>query len=467
MLELDSSLDDAAPTEASSDTTTNTPAKGSLKSRIRKPWVIAAAACVLVMATAGGTLVALTKDVTITVDGQDRNVSTLSGSVNGALAAAGLTVGEHDTLAPAGDASISDGSHIVINKGRLLNLTIDGQPVALWTTAATVEEALAEIGRDPSDYELSADRARPIPLDGLAVTASTLHTISISDRGTNTSAVSPAHTVGDLLTAQKISLGASDRVTPAVGTVLTEGMTVSIVTLPTITVTDGTNGGVPYVTDAPDVATLLVDQGIGVNPGDIVSPALNTPLTDGMQVSVARVTTSQTTETVEIPQPADKSVKDSSMAKGTTEVKTQGHAGSAQVTYQLTMTNGVETGRTEVSRTVTTEAVATVNNVGTQSSSTSSSTTATTSSTPPPVSSGSSGVNWDAIANCESTNNWQINTGNGYYGGLQFDNRTWLGSGGGAYAPRADLATREQQIAVAEVVYASRGLSPWACGYRG
>ena len=68
----------------------------------------------------------------------------------------------------------------------------------------------------------------------------------------------------------------------------------------------------------------------------------------------------------------------------------------------------------------------------------------------PAPSSGGSSVNWDAIAKCESGNNWSINTGNGYYGGLQFDIGTWLGNGGGQYAPRADLATREQQIAVAE-----------------
>ena len=71
-----------------------------------------------------------------------------------------------------------------------------------------------------------------------------------------------------------------------------------------------------------------------------------------------------------------------------------------------------------------------------------------------PVSSGSSGVNWDGIANCESTNNWSINTGNGYYGGLQFDISTWNSAGGSAYASRPDLASREQQIAVAENLYA-------------
>lgn len=58
-------------------------------------------------------------------------------------------------------------------------------------------------------------------------------------------------------------------------------------------------------------------------------------------------------------------------------------------------------------------------------------------------------VNWDAIAQCESGGNWRIDTGNGYYGGLQFDRRTWRAHGGGAYAPTANLTSRENQIAVA------------------
>jgi hypothetical protein len=72
---------------------------------------------------------------------------------------------------------------------------------------------------------------------------------------------------------------------------------------------------------------------------------------------------------------------------------------------------------------------------------------------------------WDAVAQCESGGNWSINTGNGYYGGLQFDVRTWLGSGGGAYAPNAAAATKAQQIDIANRVYAQRGLGPWGCGW--
>lgn len=71
---------------------------------------------------------------------------------------------------------------------------------------------------------------------------------------------------------------------------------------------------------------------------------------------------------------------------------------------------------------------------------------------------------WDRLAQCESGGNWAINTGNGFFGGLQFTQQTWEGFGGAEYAPRADQATREQQIAVAEKVQASQGWGAWpAC----
>lgn len=72
---------------------------------------------------------------------------------------------------------------------------------------------------------------------------------------------------------------------------------------------------------------------------------------------------------------------------------------------------------------------------------------------------------WDKVATCESTNNWSINTGNGFYGGLQFTQSTWAGFGGTTYAPRADLATKAQQIAIAEKVLAVQGPQAWpVCG---
>jgi cell wall-associated NlpC family hydrolase len=83
-----------------------------------------------------------------------------------------------------------------------------------------------------------------------------------------------------------------------------------------------------------------------------------------------------------------------------------------------------------------------------------------------PASAASSST-WDKVAKCESGGNWSINTGNGYYGGLQFSQSTWAGFGGGRYAARADLATRAQQITVAEKVLAVQGPGAWpVCGAR-
>ena len=74
-------------------------------------------------------------------------------------------------------------------------------------------------------------------------------------------------------------------------------------------------------------------------------------------------------------------------------------------------------------------------------------------------------VNWDVVAKCESGGRWHINTGNGYYGGLQFSRSTWKANGGGKYAPTADKASKAEQIAVANKLHSKRGLSPWpSCG---
>ena len=71
---------------------------------------------------------------------------------------------------------------------------------------------------------------------------------------------------------------------------------------------------------------------------------------------------------------------------------------------------------------------------------------------------------WDDLAQCESGGNWAINTGNGYYGGLQFSHGTWHGYGGGDFAEYPHEATREEQIIVAERLHAARGFQPWpAC----
>ncbi|GAA1996637.1 DUF348 domain-containing protein [Nakamurella flavida] len=477
MTQHDPALPEAAEIIGTADTTeaAQTPENGTeaqdtpaARRSFRKPLLIGAAALAVVLAATGGTVLSLQKTVAISVDGQVQQVSTLSGSVAGALDSAGLTLGEHDQLAPAGATTIYDGSQITVARGRLLTLTIDGQTRQVWTTAPTVERALVELGQDPAGLQLSANRSREIPLDGLAVHAQTLHTVTLTDRGAAAAAVtSTATTVGDLLAEQGITLAAADRVTPDVATPVSEGLTVSVITLPTVALTVGTDPLTAIPTDAATVADVLAGAGVTLSPTDTVTPDPATPVADGLPIVVTRIQVADSVQTREVAQPADVVEKDSSLADGTTKVTQQGRPGSVDVTVRVVTTNGVAGAPQDIASTTTVEALATVTKQGTKKApapaAAASSSSSSRSAAPAPASSGSSGVNWDAIARCESTNNWSINTGNGYYGGLQFDISTWMSAGGGAYASRPDLATREQQIAVAENLYASRGLSPWAC----
>lgn len=79
--------------------------------------------------------------------------------------------------------------------------------------------------------------------------------------------------------------------------------------------------------------------------------------------------------------------------------------------------------------------------------------------------SAATGSEWDRVASCESGGNWSINTGNGYYGGLQFSSSTWAAYGGKAYAAQANQASKSQQIAIAEKVLKGQGKGAWpSCG---
>ncbi len=373
----------------------------SERSKFRRPLLIAAAAVLSVLTIGGGTVTAMQKHVSIVVDGQAMQVSTMSGSVAGALAAAGINPDSHDTLAPAINSAISDGSKIVLDRGRLLTLTIDGQQRKVWTTARTVDDALAEIGSGTSDLALSANRSRPIPVTGLAVSASTLHTVNLSLAGAKaTSSTSTAKTVGDLLAEKKVVLGARDTVSPA--------------------------------------------------------PA--TKLTDGLVITVDRVVVSTTSKTVTLPQPAATSVKDAAIVTGASKVVQQGRAGRQLITYTVTTVNGKQTAKKESGRKTVVAPVGTVTHIGTKTTFTYEGNEVFTNDT-------SFGVNWDGLANCESTHNPKAvnanpSAGLPTYGLFQFDIPTWATVGGSGNPMDA---SPEEQLMRAKLLYQQRGLEPWAC----
>jgi hypothetical protein len=142
------------------------------------------------------------------------------------------------------------------------------------------------------------------------------------------------------------------------------------------------------------------------------------------------------------------------LLEGTTKTTTKGTDGSKAVTYLYTYLDGKLSTTKVVGSKLVAKAVDEEVLVGTKPKPTAP--TTTTTDTTEPTTSGGSGA-WDRIAACESGGNWAANTGNGYYGGLQFDHGTWAAYGGTAYSSNANGASKAQQIAIAEKVKADRG----------
>ncbi|MGO4958268.1 ubiquitin-like domain-containing protein [Luteococcus sp. Sow4_B9] len=381
------------------------------------------------------------KEVQVAVDGQTSTVNTFGSTVADALAAKGITVSEHDTVVPSPASRISDGMKIAVNYGRPLTITLDGKKTTLWTTATSVDSALGQLGVIEAGTKLSVSRSTPLGREGLALTAVSPKQVTLTAGGKDRPVITTAATVADLLKEQKITVGKTDKLTPAATTAITEKMAVKL----------------------------------------------------------QRVATKQETTTEDIEHETER-IKSSKLDKGTTKVRVEGKDGVTTKTWQVTVVDGKAADRKLLSEKVTTKPVTEEILVGTReeapeetssreesssrdsSSSSSESTSsprkapsnkpsASSSSTPTSSGSSSSGGSlnvanqamWERIAQCESGGNWSINTGNGYYGGLQFDRQTWLGAGGGAYAPTANLASKAQQITIANKVYADRGLQPWGC----
>lgn len=223
------------------------------------------------------------------------------------------------------------------------------------------------------------------------------------------------------------------------------GMALPVVSAKTVQIDDG--GVVRTVhLPAPNVAGLLSAAGAPLQDSDQVYPAPSTPITEGMQIQVTRNRIERVTERMPLPPPARR-IEDPEMNMSREVVEDPGSPGTQDVTFSVAEINGVESGRLPIANVVVTPAREAVVRVG-----------AKPGTEVPPV---SDGTIWDSLAGCEAGGNWAINTGNGFFGGVQFDQGTWEANGGLRYAPRADLATREEQIAIADVTRQRQGWGAW------
>jgi uncharacterized protein YabE (DUF348 family) len=197
---------------------------------------------------------------------------------------------------------------------------------------------------------------------------------------------------------------------------------------------------------APTVGQLLAAAVASLQQDDKVVPPASTPVIEGMQIVVTRIREHNVAARMPLSAPLRR-IQDPTLNIGRHVEEDPGTLGTQDVTFAVSTVNGVETGRRLVAHAIVTPARPSVQRVG-----------AKPGTQVPPV---SNSATWDALASCESSGNWSINNGNGFYGGVQFNQNTWERHGGLRYAPRADLATREEQIAIAEVTRTQQGWGAW------
>jgi uncharacterized protein YabE (DUF348 family) len=342
------------------------------------------AALLVTLIGGGAAAIAMNKSVTIEVDGQVEQVHTYASTVGELLADEGVNVSEHDSLSPSPGASIGDGGKVVLQRGRMLHLTIDGEQRDLWVRANHVGQALKQLNLAADGMWMSMGADTEVPLNGMAL---------------------------ELKTAKNITL------------------------------IDGGNQPQTLTTNAVTVAELLEQLKVTLGPDDAITPAGDLKITNGAEVRISRMGVTVVNQTEQVAPPVQKQ-DDPEMDKGKEVVLDPGAPGERIATYRIAVKNGKEVSREEIGSKVTKEAKPKVVKVGTKK---------------PPQPVISDGEVWDRLAQCEAGGNWAINTGNGYYGGLQFNISTWNSNGGAQYASRPDLATREQQIAIATLVRDRRG----------
>lgn len=345
---------------------------------------------VVVLAVAGSTwgYSALSKTVTLTVDGEAQEVTAFGGTVGDVLDAQGIEVGERDVVAPSVDEEVSDGGEITVQYARPFELAVDGESETYWVTATTVSRALDQIGRAYRGSDLSVSRG-----------------------------------------------GSIDR----------EGMTLEVVTPKTLKVTLGKQDPVKRTVTALTVEEALEELGVELTKHDETKPAPAHVLEDGDELVFTNVRIVKKRVEGEVIDFSTVEQEDSSMYEGETSVAREGSTGLRDVTYRIVYRNGEISVRKVLAQKVLRQPVDEIVKVGTQEVAAANY-------------AGGSTV-WDQLAQCESGGNWAINTGNGYYGGLQFSLGTWQAYGGTGLP---SSASRETQIAIATKLRdATGGYGSW------
>ena len=325
-----------------------------------------------------------------------------------------------------------------------VQLTVDGELRTVGTYASTVGEVLDEEGLEPGAHDVVLPAANQEIRDGDAVVLSRARPLELTVDGVSRDVYVTALSVDEAL--EQLGMRSEGLVLSASRSerLPLKGMALTITTpKDVVLVADGQERVV--TTTAGTAGDLLAEQGITLSETDRTSLYLEQALLNRMRLQVFRVVVSEVTEATAIK--AERvETPDPNAFKGDEKVTSPGVDGEQVTTYRVTTVDGVETARETLSTSVTREPVAAQVAVGTKDK--------------PAAPFVADGSVWDRLAQCEAGGNWAINTGNGYYGGLQFNINTWRAYGGQGM-PHQN--SREQQIAIAEKVRAARngGFGAW------
>ncbi|WP_199441540.1 resuscitation-promoting factor [Umezawaea beigongshangensis] len=351
--------------------------------------------------------------------------------------------------------SIAGGGATALAMDKTVTVEVDGQQTKVRTYDGTVGEVLAEEGISVGEHDALSPSPNAKIGDGGTITLDRGRLVKATVDGEQKEGWVRSVTVDEAMD----QLGIPDEgAWTSVGRDLdvpVEGLSLEVKSLKTVTVFDGGAEPRRVTTTALTVDELLRGENLTLGADDKLEQALDLKITSGAEVHITRTGVSVVNSAEAIPAPVEE-IPDATMPRGEKTVEQEGVPGEKIITARVTQTNGQETAREVLGEKVTREPVATKVRVGTKAPA------QPVAAAAPAV---SDGAVWDRLAQCEATGNWAINTGNGYYGGLQFDAQTWNAYGGSQYASLPHLASREQQIAVATKVRDDRGgYSAWpAC----
>jgi uncharacterized protein YabE (DUF348 family) len=214
-----------------------------------------------------GAWAATNRTVTVTVDGESRTLYTHARQVARVLAHAGIALGPHDAVAPHRHQAVDSGGEIIVERGRRVTAVVDGRPREFWTTARSVEEALADLGMRESRLRLSASRSQRLPLSGMRFEVRTEKRVTLAVHRDRRAVTTYAATVGELLAERAVTLAPGDESEPPAAAPLPRGagavVTVARIERRTRTVTVPIPAPVKTRTD-PD---LMLDQKSVQTPG--------------------------------------------------------------------------------------------------------------------------------------------------------------------------------------------------------